>query len=91
MTFLLFCIAGTAHAATPMKHPWDTVKDVMAMHGKFDTKSLTWRSELHTGLQFAADNYRLMPPPPPRIHRSGPLAPLPPLLLLQRKFGRTPT
>ena len=54
---VLLCFAGMAHAATPMTHSWDTVKDVMGMHGKFDTKSPSWRAELDAGLLFAADHY----------------------------------
>jgi len=50
---LLVAAAQQVHSATPLAHPWDSVKDVMGMHGKWSSASLPTDSDV----KFVADHY----------------------------------
>jgi len=53
---MMLGIFSTTFAATPMPHAWDTVADVMSMHGKFDPKS-TSPAQAATALTWAGAHY----------------------------------
>ena len=59
-TLAAVCVARLALAATPMTHSWDTVKDVMAMHGKYDFNTTTTPANVAEGFKFAADTYKFV-------------------------------
>ena len=54
----MFCatLLTLSLGATPFKHGWDTVADVMGMHGKFDA-SKTTPAQVDTGMAWAAHHY----------------------------------
>ena len=53
---LLLAALATPLGATPMTHSWDTVADLMGMHGKFDSTTASM-AEVQKGLAWAAMHY----------------------------------
>lgn len=56
MFFAAVLYTATVLSATPMYHTWDTVADVMSMHGKFDPRTVTLEKVIEGG-KFAAQHY----------------------------------